>query len=273
MKSSLLLYIFTMIFALTLKQVASAQTALNLEVHGHIGASQSAKNLKVVIKDSEIYSPKSARFSKDGSKLYINSLEGGTTVVYSWPSLKKMKSIYHRFNSSNDFLFNNETTIFNYPYFYNSNDKNPNHFLGKPVESELSPDGRWLWIPYYRREFDKYGQSPGAIAIIDTQNDEIVRVMPTGPIPKYVVTSPDGRFTAVIHWGDNTIGLIDTSSNDPQSFKYISHLAVEKQMPQAGLENTDRDKTCGFCLRGAVFSKDSRYLLVARMGKGGHRWI
>ena len=253
---------------LMIQTTAQGQASLKLELQGHIGSGRHNKqNLEKVIQDAEISSPKSVRFSKDGSKIYINSLEGGITVVYSWPQLKKMKSIYHRFNANNEYLFHDETTVFNYPYY--SSTKNPNHFLGKPVESELSPDGRWLWIPYYRRSFDNYGQSPGAIAIIDTSTDEIVRVMPTGPIPKYVVTSPDGRYVAVVHWGDNTIGLIDTSSNDPQSYHYVSHLKVEKPLSQQGLNNTDRDKTCGFCLRGAVFSQDSRYLLVARMGKGG----
>ena len=51
--------------------------------------------------------------------------------------------------------------------------------------------------------------TPGAVAVIDTTRDEIVRVMATGPISKYVKASPDGHWLAISHWGDNTIGLID----------------------------------------------------------------
>lgn len=262
-------YILFIFFTLFITTVLNAQSDFSFRLTTVIGVGSSSKNLEAHIRDPEINSPKSVRFSKEGDKIYINSLEGGATVVYSWPDLKKMKTIYHKFNAKNEYLFQNETTIFDYPYFTQNAHRNPNHFLGKPVESELTADGRWLLVPYYRRDFDTYGQSPGALAIIDTQTDEIVRVMPTGPIPKYVATSPDGKYIAVIHWGDNTVGIIDSSSGDPRAFHYISHLTVEAKLSQSGLANTDRDKTCGFCLRGAVFSEDGRYLLVARMGKGG----
>ena len=222
--------------------------------------------------DRSINSPKSALFSDDGRKLYIYSLEGGQTVVYQWPSLQKIKVIDHLFTARNQNLFQNgEQTVFNYP-FYKSNPANPsglNYFRGKPVEMTLSHEGRYLWITYYRRDYDTSAQSPSAVAIVDTNTDEIVRVMPTGPIPKYVAISPDGRSAAITHWGDNTVALIDISSRSPSDFKYTQLLAVEKQISQADKGGTDRDATCGFCLRGTVFSPDSRLLFVARMGGGG----
>lgn len=221
------------------------------------------------IYDRSINSPKSALFSEDGQKLYINSLEGGQTVVYQWPSLQKLKVIDHLFNSRNQNLFlNNEQTIFDYPYYKNTS-SGPNYFRGKPVEMTLSHGGRYLWITYYRRDFDSSAQSPSAVAIVDTRNDEIVRVMPTGPIPKYVAISPDGKTAAITHWGDNTVALIDINSPQADDFKYTQLLTVEKQLSQAGLGGTNRDATCGFCLRGTVFSPDSRFLFVARMGGGG----
>ncbi len=258
--------------ALLMTQAAAAfaqNLQLDLERYGRIHNGVPGARLKVDIRDGEIYSPKSVRYSADGRKLYINSLEGSKTVVYSWPELKKLNTISHRFTAKDAALFQGEDTVFDYRYFRSSPSGDNNVFAGKPVESELSHDGRYLWIPYYRRDFDAYGQSPGAIAIVDTRDDKILRVMPTGPIPKYVVASPDGRFVAVIHWGDNTIGLIDTSANDPRDYKYVAHLKVESQLTQADKANTDRDKTCGYCLRGSVFSPDSQYLLVARMGQGG----
>lgn len=248
---------------------AGANDFLSMESIARIRNFPTEQRLPIDILDREIYSPKSARFSADGSKLYINSLEGGITVVYSWPNLRKLRSISHRFNERNQELFRNESEAFNNPYFAQSQTGNPNHFLGKPVESELSHGGRWLWVPYYRRSFDSSAQSPSAVAIIDTQNDRIVRVMPTGPIPKYVAASPDGRYVAITHWGNNTIGLIDTSSGDPLQFTYVTELVVEQKLDQSELAGTDRDRTCGFCLRGTVFTEDSKYLFVARMGGGG----
>ncbi len=259
--------IFPILFLMTSNTFAGSWTIERVaRIRNFGGAAASAKD----IQDSEIYSPKSVIFSADGLKFYVNSLEGEKTVVYGWPSLKKLKVIRHRFDAGNSDLFQGESTVFGYRnYQFDNGSANANKFAGKPVESALSLDGRYLWVTYYRRSYDRYAQSPSALAIIDTRNDEIIRVMPTGPIPKYVALSADGKMAAVIHWGDNTVGLIDTSSSDPRDYKYVAHLTVEKQLSQSGLAGTDRDRTCGFCLRGAVFSPDGRYLFVARMGGGG----
>lgn len=219
--------------------------------------------------DGDILSPKSARFSLDGTKVYVNSLEGGKTLVYEWPSLRKLSTIVHRFGRADSALFRGRSTVFHYQYFTHSRAGSPNVFTGRPVESELSKDGHWLFIPYYRRSFDTSAQSPSALAVIDTRVDSIVRVLPTGPIPKYVAASPDGRLLAVTHWGDNTIALLDVSSGDAAKFHYLRRLVVEQRLDQAPLAGTDRDRTCGFCLRGTVFTSDGRTLLVARMGKKG----
>src|SRR4051812_33097492 len=214
--------------------------------------------------DREILSPKSVRFSFDGTKVYVNALEGGKTLVYAWPSLRKLPTIVHRFGPADSALFRGDSTVFHYPYFTQPPGGKANVFTGRPVESELSKDGRWLFVPYYRRSFDTFAQSPSALAVIDTRIDSIVRVLPTGPIPKYVVASPDGRLLAVTHWGDNTIALLDVSSDDPAQFHYVRHLVVEQMLDQTPYAGTDRDRTCGFCVRGTVFTPNGRTLLVAR---------
>ena len=220
-------------------------------------------------RDREILSPKSVRFSLDGTKVYVNALEGGKTLVYAWPSMHKLPTIVHRFSLADSALFRGDSTVFDYPYFARSPGGSANVFSGRPVESALSADGRWLFVPYYRRSFDAFAQSPSALAVIDTRIDSIVRVLPTGPIPKYVATSPDGRLLAVTHWGDNTVALLDVSGGDPAQFHYVRHLIVERKLDQVPLAGTNRDRTCGFCLRGTVFTHDGRTLLVARMGKKG----
>jgi DNA-binding beta-propeller fold protein YncE len=220
--------------------------------------------------DEDVYSPKSARFSADGSKVYVNSLEGFGTVVYDAKTRTKREVIRHEFGPEDASLFKGESAVFGYPYFRKSPAGDPNQFRGKPVESALSHDGRYLWVPYYRRDFDVGATSPSAVSVIDTQTDTIVRMLPTGPIPKYVIASPDNRWMVVTHWGDNTLGVIDIASGDPASFTYVpERLVVERALPQTGLAGHNRDSACGFCLRGTAFTPDGKTLLVARMGDGG----
>ncbi|RME56541.1 MAG: tetratricopeptide repeat protein, partial [Deltaproteobacteria bacterium] len=152
--------------------------------------------------DPDIASPKSAIFTPDGRKVYVNSLEGMKTVVYDAKRLVKRKVIRHTFGRESARYFR-EDTFFGRPLGGDRGPKNPNHFSGKPVEAALSHGGRFLWVPYYRRSYDPKGIAPSAVAIIDTERDEIVRVIATGPISKCVAPSPDGRFMAISHWGDN----------------------------------------------------------------------
>lgn len=220
--------------------------------------------------DTDISSPKSINYLPEQNKFYVHSLEGFKTVVYDLTTLEKLKVIKHTFNAENQYLFKDGEYIpFDYTYKYRTSSFN--YFKGKPVESCLSHNGKFLWVTYYRRSYDKNSQSPSAVAIIDTEKDEIVRVMPTGILPKMIAASPDNNFIAVTHWGDNTLGIIDISSDDPMNFNYTKHLIVNKRLffnYKQG-EYVNRDKNCGYCLRGTVFTPDFKYLLVGRMGGGG----
>ncbi len=220
--------------------------------------------------DTSINSPKSIIFSGDGMKYYVNSLEGYTTSVYDTKTHKKLKEIHHVFRSKNNKLFlNNESTIFDYEQ--KKGQENYNYFSGKPVEASLSHYGKYLWVTFYRRSWDKNAQYPSALAIIDTDKDEIVRVMPTGPLPKMIATSPDNKYVAVTHWGDNTVAIIDIQGNEPMNFKYIKHCPVGERVTLSYDDDIeiDRDNNCGHCLRGTVFTEDSKHLLVGRMGGMG----
>lgn len=220
------------------------------------------------IYDTHIQSPKSAHFSPDGKKLYVNALEGGETLVYSFPQLKLLTVIRHSFGAADAALFKDgETTAFDYRFF-NGTPGQYNRFMGKPVEMAFSHQGRFLWVPYYRRSFDGNASSPSALAIIDTRNDKIVRVMPTGPLPKYVAISPDSRQAVITHWGDNTLGVLDISGGDPAKFHYVGHWVVEQRLPTEGISG-NRDSNCGYCLRGTTYTPDGTTVLVARMGGGG----
>ena len=218
--------------------------------------------------DPYVFSPKSVRFFPDGSKVYVNALEGLSTLVYDPHQLVRLHRISHRFRKSDAALFTGDATNQWYtmpPEFV----QHENQFDGKPVESALSHHGRYLWVPYYRRNFDPYGTLPSAVAIIDTRDDHIVRVMETGPIPKFVTASADGNWLAVTHWGDNTVGLIDIHSDNPMEFERVDLITIGKRLDLKAIQTKDRDHGCGFCLRGSVFTADNQYLLVARMGGGG----
>jgi DNA-binding beta-propeller fold protein YncE len=219
--------------------------------------------------DKDILSPKSAIFSADGRKFYVNSLEGCRTVVYDTDSLRKLKVIHHEFGAKDAALFKEGESVA-FDYSFPASVTNPNLFHGKPVEGCLSHGGRYLWVTYYRRSFDRNAQYPSALCIIDTRSDEIVRVMPAGPLPKMIACSPDNKWIAVSHWGDNTVGIIDVSGKNPSDFHYAKHLEVDGRMKLAFKEGEDvnRDKNCGCCLRGTVFTPDGKHLLIGKMSHG-----
>lgn len=232
------------------------------------GAEVSKKLTRIAtLADPDIFSPKSAIFSADGSKFYVNSLEGKKTVIFDSASLQKEGAISHQFTRSDASLFNGEDSVFGYKYNSRPPRGDANCFGGKPVEFALSHEGRYLWVTYYRRDWDKNASSPSAVAIIDTLTGKIARVMPTGPLPKMLAVSPDGSTMAIIHWGDNTVGLIDITSGEPSAFSYKNHLIDGNRLSLEYITG-DRDSVCGHCLRGAVFTPDSRYLLVGRMHGG-----
>ncbi len=217
--------------------------------------------------DRDIRSPKSVNVHPDGSKYYVNSLEGARTVVYEVGTNKKLKVINHKFNKANATLWSEPSGLFEFTHYTTS----LNSFYGKPVESTFSHEGRYLWVPYYRRSYDINAQDPSAVAVIDTKVDSIIRLMETGPLPKMIAVSPDNRYVAITHWGDNTVGLIDISGDSPSEWHYVSCVEVGKKLTlDFDLETpVNRDVNSGLCLRGTAFTPDSQYLLVGCMGGRG----
>lgn len=251
-------------------------------IHSHVGESITTKDHRLTLTitarhqqtewnekstlDKDIQSPKSAIFLPDGSKYYVQSLEGSKTVVYDASTNNKLKTIEHLSNYDRKYLWGPLSGLFPFRKYM----ENTLKFRGKPVESTFSHNGRYLWITYYRRSFDLNGQEPSAIAIIDTRTDSIVRLMDSGPIPKMIVTSHNGKLIAVTHWGDNTVGLIDCSSSKPKDWHYVGLVTVlEKFKPDFSLTKPiNRDKISGLKIRGTVFLPGDRYLLAGCMTGG-----
>lgn len=239
-----------------------------LELQQTIQSYTSSDKDPLLTYDPAINSPKSVNYSADGTKFYVQSLEGYTTVVYDAMSLKKIKEIKHVFNQANASLFKNgESTVFDYTF--KQNVANYNYFSGKPVESCFSHEGRYLWVTYYRRDYDARAESPSAVAIIDTKTDEIVRVMPSGPLPKMIACSNNNKYIIVTHWGDNTVGIIDISSSNVNDFTYIKHINIDERLSMNFSSGVNRDEVCGNCLRGTIFTPDDQYILIAKMGGNG----
>lgn len=218
--------------------------------------------------DANIYSPKSVAFHPDGSRYYVNSLEGGKTVVYDVTTGRRLKVISHQHGSGEGALWSDSCSYYRFTHYTDGRSRS---FMGKPVESAFSHNGRYLWVPYYRRSFDINAQDPSAVAIIDTRCDSIVRMMDTGPLPKMICCSHDSRLMVVTHWGNNTVGFIDISSNDPRQWHHLAPIAIGKELPLnfSLTQHVDRDKVSGLKLRGTVFTPDDRYLLVSCMGGSG----
>jgi DNA-binding beta-propeller fold protein YncE len=219
--------------------------------------------------EKDIDSPKSVIFFEEKNKFYINSLEGNKTVVFDLRTYRKLRTIYHRFGKKQARLFK-ETKVLNYDFLKPRPE--PNVFDGKPVEACFSHNKKYLWVTYYKRSYDGNAIEPSALAIIDTDADSIVRVMPTGILPKMISCSPNNKYVAVTHWGDNTIGIIDVSSGRVDKFAYVKHLVVGHQEKFENFNDSkpvDRDADCGFCLRGTAFTADGNFLLVGLMGGGG----
>jgi len=213
--------------------------------------------------DNSIYSPKSVLFLKN--KMYVNSLEGFSTSVYEQGTWKRLGVISHRFNGDTSII--KSEVPFGYTYTTKSN---PEVFKGKPVEFTSSHGGKYLWISYYRRSFDKNATQPSGLALIDTESDSIIGLFPTGPLPKMLASSDSTNQLAVTHWGDNTVGILNIEGKI-DDFKYRKHLIIDRKLSfnfNNG-ERVNRDKNCGYCLRGTAFSENGNYLFVGRMGGDG----
>lgn len=214
--------------------------------------------------DPDIYSPKSVTFSKDGKKIYVNSLEGCKTVVYDAVTHKKLKVIEHAFDSGEGDIWLMPSGYYEFTHYPNGEKRG---FSGKPVEAALSKDGRYLFVPYYRRTFDINAQDPSALAVIDTEKDEIVLMTETGPLPKMVRVSNDGKLLAITHWGNNTVGFLDISDANPRNWKHLAPVTIGNKLNlnYSLSVPVNRDSGSGYLLRGTVFLPGDSLLLVSGM--------
>lgn len=247
---------------LMVKDASSGATMMLLTRHQQYSWSERATL------DRDVFSPKSVNFSPDGTKYYVNMLEGCRTVVYDAHTHAKLAVISHDITAEDSTLWASRTPLYTFRHY---RERNVRVFGGRPVEGAFSHGGRYFWVPYYRRDFDINAQEPSAVAVIDTRVDSIVRILDVGTLPKMVAVSPWNDVVAIAHWGDNTVGLIDITDPRPQMWRQRANVVIDRRLNlNLPLDRkVDRDNGSGNALRGTVFTPQGRYALVACMGGMG----
>lgn len=223
----------------------------------------SEKSFKNFTQDQDLVSPKSAIFDKDGN-LYINALESSKTVIYSNNFIKK-SSITHYFNENEDVRQKNTYKEFKY---FNKNKS----WCGKPVESIIDNTKKILYISSYRKSFDTKSEYSSSISIIDISTNKLLFSLPTKSIPKVLALSNDNKILSVSNWGDNTITLWDVSQS-PGTIKFIKHVSLGLKINQSNICAENKDKDCGLCLRGSIFSLNDKFLIASGMHAGNKLFL
>ena len=95
---------------------------------------------------------------------------------------------------------------------------------GSPVEAAFTPDGKFVYVSNYKMFGSGYnpvaddGCNRGSwddsfVYKIDVERLEIVAVVPTGAVPKFLAVSPDGSRLVVSNWCGFDVSFIDTATD------------------------------------------------------------
>ena len=95
---------------------------------------------------------------------------------------------------------------------------------GGPVEMAFSPDGSKAYVSNYSMYGPGFGRaghdscSPASgfdssfVYRVDVARRAIDKVIPVGSVPKYVATTPDGKYVLVTNWCSYDMSVIDTAT-------------------------------------------------------------
>ena len=126
---------------------------------------------------------------------------------------------------------------------------------GSPVEAAFTPDGKFVYVSNYKMFGPGFnpvaddGCNQGdwddsVVYKIDTTTFEIVAVVQTGAVPKFLAVSPDGETLVVSNWCGFDVSIIDT--------------ATETELGRVDV---------GRHPRGIAIRSDSKYAYVTVMGE------
>lgn len=215
------------------------------------------------IKDEEMRSPKSVLFDSSGNHFFVEALEEGKTLVYSLGELKKISSLKHHFNGSENKLYQTYYAKGFLPY----TDKLL-AWNAKPVEGVLDENKQIMYVTSYRKDYDVNSMCGSSVTIIDTKKNEIVGSLPTRTIPKIVTLSHDTKTLCVTNWGDNSVTLWDVA-NSPHEIRINRQISLGAPVNQSSIKAENKDKECGLCLRGTTFTMDDHYIMTSGLHAGG----
>ena len=132
---------------------------------------------------------------------------------------------------------------------------------GAPVEGALSPDGRHYWVSNYSMygpgqgpegdddctpaSAQAGGYTPSYLYRIDVDSLTIDDVVQVGLVPKYVATTPDGRYVLATNWCSWDLSVVSTDTNE-----LVATIPLDGPYP-----------------RGIAVSPDSSTAYVAMMGE------
>jgi YVTN family beta-propeller protein len=131
----------------------------------------------------------------------------------------------------------------------------PGIVQGAPVEVAFSPDGTKAYVSNYSMYGAGFGPEgdddclpsdgydDSYVYRVDTETLAIDAVIEVGAVPKYVATTPDGRYVIVTNWCTFDASIVDTATN-----------TEIRRVP------------LGAYPRGIVVSPDSRTAYIAIMG-------
>ena len=104
----------------------------------------------------------------------------------------------------------------------------PGTVIGAPVEGAFSPDAKYYWISNYSMygptmgpegldsctpyTKSSRGETPSYAMRINVSNFAIDRVVEVGYVPKFIETSPDGKWVLVTNWCSWTLNIINADT-------------------------------------------------------------
>jgi YVTN family beta-propeller protein len=166
---------------------------------------------------------------------------------------------------------------------------------GSPVEAAFTPDGRFVYVSNYKMfgsgynpvaddNCDRGSWDDSFVYKIDVASHEIVAIVPTGAVPKFLQVTPDGSKLVVSNWCGFDVSIIDTATDTElgrvdvgrhprgiaiDSDSEVAYVTVmgEARIDVIGLESRtvirSIEDAAGTTPRHLVLSGDDRYLYVS----------
>ncbi|NDB18495.1 MAG: YncE family protein [Actinobacteria bacterium] len=187
------------------------------------------------------FSPKSVVASGTGLVLAANMMYRHTITVFSSKG-EVVKTIEDKVNLRD----------------FGQRDYPQGTFRGAPVETAISPDGKYAWVSNYAmygKGFSAEGKDncPGRNSLsesfvyrVNLKKRAIDGVIEVGKTPKYLATTPDGKQLLVANWCSYDLSIVDIAS--------MKEVHTVRLGPHP---------------RGIAVTKDSRTAYVAVMGSAG----